>query len=1456
MAGLRHRQSRARFVAYLARGTVMLDVHQREDVVERLTYRDLALLSSYLPDANDDWDTLIERRLAGAQPHARDEGDDGRHAHMHASAMHMQRLSRRGAGLTPALVMRHRPSHTLLIEHRWLRLQVGRVLLQSLHRASAGLVEILERLSELPPECVEAASLAGGQLYPHEGVLRALSQAVGALSLRPGPVPSEALEILVKELPAGLHTAGLLRTLARLARLPRPSTAHWRAAREEAVAILRQLTLHARAPAEAGPLGARFCLALAHLLPKTPMADDADPLAGRLAWLNAAQGSLANAPDLEGADDGWGRVLRPLLVRTRERLQAIVVFETRACNDLVRARVQVLSQNQVGAREVRLRLELQGEGMRRLTDVRLEVDASGAEGLEASHDATLSWQQDIAYYPAEARTVVLRGAVSATQKRVRVVTRVSDRQGYAQEDVWWVTLASASLSWAANLLYPEALRATFETLRDQMFTPQGGAALLIVDEDVGRDAFLEAATTDYNARLHDARTLLDMLDAGAPTAERVKRIFERLRATGPARPHGPCVVNDAGALFDELGHDGPGDAPLDVALQTWHADATAGRLVLVASGSAAARHAERCSRLEHWDANRPRVQPASREIVAWLRREGSPSTAEAERVAADLGGDLRLIRRWPEHFKAHREAPSRREPLPAFLDRPEVAGVLVAELAQLDDRALLLAMAGAIYDTQLPLDQAGVGHVARDDLTSRTGKGAGRTLQLGGGPLSDSALRALRAERAHPTVWVEGYGTPPAARSRLPTRLAELLAVLGRRRVPNTPWLGSEQAGVWRTTSPYRQLIRGLYEREESASIVPLTRDAAVFRLLRCELRLLADVCTLDELARLSDDLLGVVLPATSVESRRLLRHVLRLWRSGPTEEDEALLRASFGPPDLHLAAPERAAPHTLEDLARRPGVRLYVGGGALRTGVAAEYLYWLEHSQALTLADVRHALEGLLHDAERHAQPVPGVRLTGPGARNLGFDEERHIGVLTEADLRWAAARGDLRHGLEQRRRAQQPLSARSPYRSTGALPPGSPLFKGRLRELDFVREHVRQHCVLIVGARRIGKTSLLNQIAHWVESQTDLQGIALDLQGVGSMEQFESALRRWADAQPRVKWTTGESSWLHRIVTGIQCLGRRPVFLLNEIDRPLRACRELFEQLRGFVESPGAHSVRCVMVGYATALRDLSNPESPLYHFAEGLRADGSAITLRNLDRDAACGLIDLLEHNLDLVWAPGQKEPSYELLLARSYGIPWLLQKLCQALVERLEAARRPEITHDDVLAVVAHAGDALEPYLAAKVGEADDAVLHSGLRLVLLALARARYWLPRAGVRALILDDRGLDGRNPLDTGLGFSVGQAVEIAATTFQELLTEDERKRVLRWFRRQKFDELFRLLTLTLVLELDPAGDKRFGFLLHIFPRELWRRHGPADPRLERAFTDEAREFWVLYESATKGAR
>lgn len=1519
--GLLFRQARAQYLRFLVANERGADELQERDLIDVARYRDLALLQEYQQGPASRWDALVARRL---ERHVVPEtsGDNGPRARMNAQVARLRRFG--AVNPTPKQLLTHRPADPDL-EQPWVCLEFARLMVQALARhvpPERFVVALIDSISDLPPVMVAGVATACGQISPHTAFLSAARRAVDALAGRIVMKASDlsALATALRPHAAEHRFAALLHAVVELLRLAEPDPEVWsegESHRDACLSALRRLAdAMTHSPDRPGMCDLLW-RGLRERLPAGALAGDDAPLKARQEWLSEAHTrrfvpvlSPTGEREARGVSQ-WRPLAKRLVVLVGHRVDRIAEQEIAYLRRLLRPRVELARAERGRHNDLHLELVLRPEGEAQVTDATIEIRAVGREGMRPLVNDEPRRQITFRSYSVAtgATTLTLHGYVQPDQTQVIVDANLQAAAGYRHRGRWSFPVPQPFAESFGPAPFPHRLPSSFRAYCESVFGGTEPAVAAVFDTELGLEGFVHEACEGQQAFVFD-------LDRRSSEYGR-DRVYETLDPKdieswireGFDRSAGrPLLFHPTGEFSDRLLR---GEWPhvrdrlANILVGGGRRDIGSEQLIVVVSSAHAAglRAPLRplAWREAHWALrNELGGDAGAREAQHWIQEATGATPDLSAEILRRLGSDLRLIVRFIRTRTIdHRSAPADRH-IEDFLRSPGATAILKQDLAALDAREAVCVLAGAVSEVQLHRGRLVPGLVpAVDHFSGKKRQRDGKLIQSGGRPFTARSLQAISSDRhADEFVRVEGYGNGLPTSGLFGSRLAALAATLDAGAVQVSPRAYAERialatgdGAVTRTPEAARSFVRDLYKRQPAGR--PNDLDQHVFQAVRDEPALLLHAVGLRRLPDMPSAVIDLLLAARPEHDRRTILDLARLWGDvaesrSPIDE----LRQLFGPPHWsELRVGPKDCDRNLADLQNAPGVRVFARGARDPQGIQDDYLFWLPREHRLSLTRLRQVLTSAEEEfksrlkqadrggsvsgaaAEAGRAVAPRLIVIGPGTAQLGDDSARRVAVLLESDILGAAG-GERGLGAEimSRVRAKLRLTLLSPYRTTGALPPGSSLFMGRETEMDFIRAGIRRYSILVVGGRRVGKTSLLNQARYWAEGEPDLAVVFVDCQGVETQEGFEQRL--WeSDAATCVAASTPPTT---RTLAELLALLRAqepqqlPILMLNEIDLLLERSPTFLASLRAYND---AGSARFLMVGYTLALHGLREPGSPLFHFTQGLHHGDKAIALAALDEQPARGLIDLLEvPPLSLSWQGGEKDAAYALLLDRSYRIPWVLQSYCHALIARLETTQREQLSLNDVGYVVAGGSDVLRQYfdmlevsVSVRAVQRQDAASHdaglrpnapqgarelvkSGLRVVLTALARERYFVSKDAGDPAIHDPR-LARRLPLSGGLGFTVGEARQIVVDTMRELLVGEERRAMAAWFGLLDLLEAFRELTLTLYLEPDPGHDERFGFLLHIYPRELAMTYA-ADPTLDKLFVDQAVEFWASYQA------
>ncbi len=254
--------------------------------------------------------------------------------------------------------------------------------------------------------------------------------------------------------------------------------------------------------------------------------------------------------------------------------------------------------------------------------------------------------------------------------------------------------------------------------------------------------------------------------------------------------------------------------------------------------------------------------------------------------------------------------------------------------------------------------------------------------------------------------------------------------------------------------------------------------------------------------------------------------------------------------------------------------------------------------------------------------------------------------------------------------------------------LDPG--LFVGRDDLVDRILATVPNNSLLLLGERRIGKTSLLYQLSlrlpqldHprfcFVPVSIDLQGVAEEVffaavaEAVGeTIGDDQMSAARTADGYDSRELVRD----LRRVLPTVECADGRQaklVLLFDEIDELNGYSHRTNQRLRSLFMRGFADQLVAVAAGVGIA-RQWDHEGSPWYNFFEELEVGPiDAAAARTLATQPLRGVIAI-------------DDDAVERLLAEADGRPYVLQKLALAAVQRVHEDRRSRITVEDVDSVL--------------------------------------------------------------------------------------------------------------------------------------------------------------------------
>jgi len=251
--------------------------------------------------------------------------------------------------------------------------------------------------------------------------------------------------------------------------------------------------------------------------------------------------------------------------------------------------------------------------------------------------------------------------------------------------------------------------------------------------------------------------------------------------------------------------------------------------------------------------------------------------------------------------------------------------------------------------------------------------------------------------------------------------------------------------------------------------------------------------------------------------------------------------------------------------------------------------------------------------------------------------------------------------------------LTSVSPFVTWG--PTRDTMFFGREKELREITEHADTASYVLLGGRRIGKTSILKRLERVRLPAAGFRALYHDCSFTPTQAELVQAVVTDKSWFPETPSSTSRS--LDRVIKAL--LKDKPlVILFDEADKLIepdrRAGYSLFNTLRAITNSGRC---RFVLSGEQALRTELVNPNSPLYNF-------GNEKLIGRLDFRAVEELVTRPLKQLEI-----ELEDDAEIVQRiwnLTSGHPNVVQRLCQRLIVRLNERGDRRLTLDDVETVV--------------------------------------------------------------------------------------------------------------------------------------------------------------------------
>jgi len=293
-------------------------------------------------------------------------------------------------------------------------------------------------------------------------------------------------------------------------------------------------------------------------------------------------------------------------------------------------------------------------------------------------------------------------------------------------------------------------------------------------------------------------------------------------------------------------------------------------------------------------------------------------------------------------------------------------------------------------------------------------------------------------------------------------------------------------------------------------------------------------------------------------------------------------------------------------------------------------------------------------------------VNLTGRGDVDALLEPLRAQSYLplelTESDIKHIASAPKPTNALRDIVISRINLAAISPFYTRAPVP--DHMFFGREKEIADVRSKLATHSVVLIGGRRIGKTSTLQKIYRALMlSDSPILPMYLDCSNVMRHHHFFRRIARdWQIALDNMD----DPIEFDEVVAQLSARsgGRMPVFLLDEVDRLLKT-----DQADGFDEPlfrtfrSLSNEKRCQFVfsGEKLLLTSINNAHSVLFNFPKQVK-------LNPLRKDVVRRLVSEPFEMLN-IWLE-EADDLIQQVYDISAGHPNIVQTICHALVEVID------------------------------------------------------------------------------------------------------------------------------------------------------------------------------------------
>ncbi len=243
---------------------------------------------------------------------------------------------------------------------------------------------------------------------------------------------------------------------------------------------------------------------------------------------------------------------------------------------------------------------------------------------------------------------------------------------------------------------------------------------------------------------------------------------------------------------------------------------------------------------------------------------------------------------------------------------------------------------------------------------------------------------------------------------------------------------------------------------------------------------------------------------------------------------------------------------------------------------------------------------------------------------------------------------------------------------------------FFGRKGEINKILNNPKES-YLIIGIRRVGKTSLLKELERRMNEidkpgKDQIRRLYVDCSVIESEEDFLAAITYRLD-KSELKMLLGRASQSMRYRSLMferfyKIHGGMITFLIDEVDRMLVRLKDpekFFNLLRA---ASTAEHARFILAGFRLSMKDVFNQKKSLYHMVD-------TMNLGKLKYDDVYNMVTQPMEKLRITVK--SRESVVNRIYRETAGLPNYVQFYCNTLLDQLDARKESILSEEDLAAV---------------------------------------------------------------------------------------------------------------------------------------------------------------------------